>query len=561
MASTKAFKRLSAAAAHAALHDSAARFDAPRCYRNTRAAYRGMLEMWLLGTSAELEGIHLIWLYGGAGVGKSAILQSVVERCVQHTVILGTFFFFRSDSSRNYVEVLIPTLAYQLARAFPAAMAILETIIDRDPLIFKSSLDTQAYQLLVRPILHLIDTGVFETTSTLRRVFVIDGLDECTDPQKQALLINVVASILRKYDLPIHFLISSRPEIAISLAFQQEAQLQGMFVAISLDDDHDSRADIRQFIEDSFGDIIDGHPMRKHIALPWPNAQSIDNLVWKTSGHFIYAVTAMKFIASSDEHPARALQVIEGLEASRTQSPFAELDALYHHILTSAKYAKQAIGILRQCFLIHLGRGSPIFWDSPTRMWQAYSVSIVSLLQDISPADVDLFLSDLQALVSVTFDGYSNDLVVRPKHLSLEDFFKNEARSQGLYMAPGAYHASLISRFFYLFRNDTAKFISSSGVEYSSHAQKKIPTNGGHRLILAFCIAITHCHDSELLNGLVRQLTLKDIWSFYDPSPDPNSPPEFDQIAIVRSFSVAKYMTAIRDCVSHHFLLTEWQPL
>jgi hypothetical protein len=191
-----AFKDLSAAAAHAALHDSAARFDAPRCHRNTRAKYLDKLELWMSGQGEDYMGKRLIWLTGGAGAGKSAIMQSIVERCAQHAVILGTFFFFRADPSRNYAEVLIPTLAYQLARAFPAAMAILEPVINRDPLIFKASLHTQGYELLVRPLLYLIDTGVIDNGTTSRRVFVIDGLDECSDPQKQALIINVVASIL-----------------------------------------------------------------------------------------------------------------------------------------------------------------------------------------------------------------------------------------------------------------------------------------------------------------------------------------------------------------------------
>jgi hypothetical protein len=194
---------LLAAAAHTAVHDSAARSDAPRCHRNTRVKYLDKLERWMLGNGEDLEGMRLIWLHGGAGAGKSAIMQSIVEQCVQHAVILGSFFFFRTDSSRNYAEVLIPTLAYQLACAFPAAMTVLEPIIHRYPLIFKASVRTQAYELLVRPRLYLIETGVLEHSGTLRRVFVVDGLDECSDPQKQALIISAVASILRDIHLPI----------------------------------------------------------------------------------------------------------------------------------------------------------------------------------------------------------------------------------------------------------------------------------------------------------------------------------------------------------------------
>ncbi|KAF5320821.1 hypothetical protein D9619_002236 [Psilocybe cf. subviscida] len=415
-----ALKILSEVAAHTALYDSASRLDAPRCHRNTRAKYRDGLERWMLGKGGNYEGKHLIWVNGGAGAGKSAIMQSVIERCAQHAVILGSFFFFRTDLSRNYAEVLIPTLAYQLARMFPDAMSVLEPIINHDPLIFKASLRTQAYELLVRPILYLIQMGIMENTSLCGRVFVIDGLDECSDPQKQTSIINAIASILCEYNLPISFLIASRPELAISSAFQSDKSLRGTFATITLDDDDDdAESDIRQFIEDSFLDILDSHPWKKHIKLPWPTPRVIDRLVRKSSGHFIYAATAMKFIASSDEHPVRALEVVEGLQPSRTGSPFAQLDALYLHILTSARYNSQVLGILRHCYWSNLPR----------------SVVAVCYIQEISAEDVELFLSDVQSLVSLTLDDMAG-MYISPKHTSLGDFLVDEKRSQALQFDP-----------------------------------------------------------------------------------------------------------------------------
>ncbi|KAF5328176.1 hypothetical protein D9619_013419 [Psilocybe cf. subviscida] len=272
--------RLSAAAAHTALHNSAARPDAPRCHRNTRAAYRDNVEQWTLGSGNDYDGERLIWLRGGAGVGKSAIMQSVIEQCAQHAVVLGSFFFFRSDSSRNYAEVLIPTLAYQLARSFPAALAILEPIISRDPLIFKASLRTQAHELLVRPILYLFENGIIDIDDPRRRVFFIDGLDECNDPQKHALIINIVASILCDYHVPISFLIASRPELAISSAFQRETRLYPTFASISLDDSTDAESDIRQFVEDSFLDIVDSHPWRNISNCLGPTPDQ--SIIWRT---------------------------------------------------------------------------------------------------------------------------------------------------------------------------------------------------------------------------------------------------------------------------------------
>ncbi|KAF5320825.1 hypothetical protein D9619_002232 [Psilocybe cf. subviscida] len=455
-----ALKSLSEVAAHAALYDSASRLDAPRCHRNTRAKYRDGLERWMLGAGGEYEGKCLIWVHGGAGAGKSAIMQSVIERCAQHAVILGSFFFFRGDSSRNYAEVLIPTLAYQLARMFPDAMSVLEPIINHDPLIFKASLRTQAYELLVRPILYLIQIGIMENTSLCGRVFVIDGLDECSDPHKQASIINAIASILCEYNLPISFLIASRPELAISFAFQREKSLRGTFAIITLDDDDDAKSDIRQFIEDSFHDILDSHPWKKHIKLPWPDPDSIDSLVWKSSGHFIYAATAMKFIASLDEHPVRALEVVEGLQPSRTGSPFAQLDALYLHILTSANYSSQ----------------------------------------EIAAEDLELFLSDVRSLVSLSL--YMDEMHIRPKHASLEDFFMDKERSQTLYISYTEYQASLLECYFQLLDNGP----QASLFHFTYH--------DGYYLIGDLAEAIVHSRHPTLLQSLICRHSPQDIWNF-----------------------------------------------
>ncbi|KAF5326657.1 hypothetical protein D9619_004928 [Psilocybe cf. subviscida] len=377
----------------------------------------------MLGEGEDYDGKRLIWLNGSAGAGKSAIMQSVIERYTRNAVILGSSSFSRADTSRNYAEVLVPTLAYQLARAFPAAIAVLEPVIHHDPLIFRASLHTQAYEFLVRPILYLADTGIMDTT--FRGVFVIDGLDECSDPQKQRHIIQAVASMLCDYPLPVSFLITSRPEVTTTSAFQRDKRLHGIFSIISLDADVDAESDIRQFIVDSFLDILDSHPLRHHITMPWPDPSSINELVRKSSGHFIYAATAMKFIASSDEHPACAREVVKGLQPSRTESPFMQLDALYSHILTSAKFSSQVRGILRHYHISLFER----------------SVAAVCRIHNICSEDVELFLSDIQSLVSLSPNG-TTEMYITVKHASPEDFLMYKKRSSTLYTSDENYHAS-----------------------------------------------------------------------------------------------------------------------
>ncbi|KAF5325542.1 hypothetical protein D9619_009853 [Psilocybe cf. subviscida] len=479
----------------------------------------------MLGRGEEYANARLIWLTGGAGAGKSAIMQSIVERCAQYAVILGTFFFSRTDPSRNYAEILIPTLAYQVARAFPAAMAVLEPIIERDPLIFKASLHTQAYELLVRPLRYLIETGLVDNTTTARRVFVIDGLDECDDPQKQALIIHVVATVLCDNLSPVCFLFASRPEVAIGRAFQREPRLQSTLASITLHDDAEASSDIRQFIEDSFLDILDTHPLRNHIPSNWPERKSVDKLIWKSSGHFIYAATSMKFISSTDEHPTRALQVVEGLMPSRMGNPFAELDALYLHILSSAKYKSQVLGILRHCILTA--------FDNSVK-------AICFTHPNISPEDVALFLSDVQALVSLSPNNEA-EMYILLKHASLSDFFLDANRSCAIYMSEDVCRASLLPRYFQLLDNGpqvrTSSLFSKAG--------------GDHTLMVEIKNAIAHSQDTELLRSLICGHSLQDIWNFCLESWVHNYGPHSES----RDFpihQVSTYITSIRDSAANH---------
>ncbi len=96
---------------------------------------------WTLGKESTNE--LIMWLHGPAGAGKSAIAQRIAELCHEADRLLASFFFSKSDSRRNRADLLFPTIAYQIACAFPGARALIEQEITRDPLIFTRSLESQ----------------------------------------------------------------------------------------------------------------------------------------------------------------------------------------------------------------------------------------------------------------------------------------------------------------------------------------------------------------------------------------------------------------------------------
>ncbi len=60
-----------------AIHNSEHRHDPPKCHPNTRIAIRDTLMDWVVDTAD--ANARIMWFYGPAGAGKSAIAQTLAE--------------------------------------------------------------------------------------------------------------------------------------------------------------------------------------------------------------------------------------------------------------------------------------------------------------------------------------------------------------------------------------------------------------------------------------------------------------------------------------------------
>ncbi|KAF9545622.1 hypothetical protein CPC08DRAFT_769828 [Agrocybe pediades] len=140
-----------------AFHDSATRFDPPKCHPHTRVKILDDIMVWILG---QLEGITtpvakpILWLSGAAGAGKSAIAQSTIERCLERDVRLASFLFSNSDPTRNHARHLVATLAYQLYQTFPGTEVQTEILsaISKESLMFTKQKQQQFTTLVVQPL-------------------------------------------------------------------------------------------------------------------------------------------------------------------------------------------------------------------------------------------------------------------------------------------------------------------------------------------------------------------------------------------------------------------------
>jgi len=365
----------------------------------------------------------IIWVYGPAGAGKSAIAQTIAEMCEREMILLASFFFSRNDPSRSTVNSLVATIAYQIILNLPHVRDAILAAIEHDPLIFSKSLAVQVKSLIVVPLQPLAEAGFFNDPTSLRLI-IIDGLDECFDPKVQRNIVEVLANAQRQHRLPLIYLFASRPEQHISLAFSTGI-LPNMTTSIALDESYLPDEDIKLFLTDRFQEIKSTHRLRAYIPSEWPLPDVLEQVVYKSSGQFIYASAVIQYVISIRHKPTDRLDIILGIRPPRRDLPFAELDALYTHILTSVEDIEHVLDIL-----------SFIFFSG-----YFPSTGMIEEFLSLQTGDVELYLGDLSSLVSIGPNQEIHNL-----HASLVDFFVDPTRSKELWINPPTRHTAFARR-------------------------------------------------------------------------------------------------------------------
>jgi hypothetical protein len=249
----------------------------------------------------------------------------------------------------------------------------------------------------------------------------------------QTNLIQFLASAVAQNQLPVKFLIVSRPEAHIKLAVTLASQ-QTTISHLELNNDFLPDEDIRLFLTDKFREIKTCHPFCSGIPSFWPSEQQMDDLICKASGQFIYASLAVRFINSACDSPMRQLDIILGLRPPINHDlPFAELDALYTFILSCTKNLDLVLHILGVDSALREPGG---IFDS--------TVEIVECVLYLEDGDVHVYLSPLNSLLEV-HEGTDGLHAIFFHHTSFGDFLANPERSKDYYIDVGKYH-SLIAQ-------------------------------------------------------------------------------------------------------------------
>ncbi|KAF4618903.1 hypothetical protein D9613_010119 [Agrocybe pediades] len=442
---------LTDAVAPSAFHDSGASFDKPKCHPRTRLKIREIIMRWIVGEDEDAQGGKpFMWLNGAAGCGKSAISQSIIESCIERDLPLASFFFSRTDSTRNHTGSLVATLAYQLYCAFPGTQGQTEILsaIQNDPLIFKKTLQRQITSLIIQPLkAHFLKDQT--TQGRVPFVIVIDGLDECSDRTAQKAILTTLADSVRLSDFRIPIFIASRPERDIRLSFSSK-HLKGVYTRLSLDleDRDDTDSDIRLYFFDKFAEIKDDFNERtagRKLVYDWPGDEIVERLVRKSSGQFIYAATVTRYVESTRHRPDHRLDVVLNLRPDNGDHPFAELDALYTMIFESVLNTEKVVHVL-----------SLYFMDI------SISCSIIEELLSYDEGEVETLFCDMAALVQIykpkdhfsrrdrMYDPEHSPSSLRILHASLGEYLLDAARSKQFHIDMdyhGIRHVNLVLQY------------------------------------------------------------------------------------------------------------------
>ena len=385
---------------------------------------------WVTGSYRQTR---VLWMYGPAGAGKSAIAHTIAEMCSNTGTLAASFFCAHSISGRNEKTFVITTIVSQLIVAIPEMRVHVGKALHKDQSLLSRSLEAQLEALIVKPLevaRSQADARDIDFLQSRPKLIILDGLDECGDHRS---VLQVILAAVNRYNLPFSFLIASRPEQKIREAFDEFTMFL-ITMRLVLDNKYFPDEDIRTFLMSRFRDIKQRHP--SHSTLPsWPSELDIERLVQKSSGQFIYASTVIKFIDSHRHWPPDRLNIIFGILPRGKTTPFAEMDALYSLILTQTAASDNVEKILDIFTVLLFLRTSHTEWKR--------TVPFLESFLSYRTGEVFTILSDLHSIISVPSQD-QQDMALEFFHASLGDFLTDRSRcGDAFFLDPGISHRKI----------------------------------------------------------------------------------------------------------------------
>ena len=391
------------------------------CMRGTRRDVLLQLEDWLNNEQHK----SVFWLNGLAGTGKSTIAQTFAEITFADGVLGASFFCSRYYEDRSNLQIIFPTLAFQLARRYPAFREQLIPVLMASPDVGRETLCSQMEKLIVQP---------FQETQIVTLI-IIDALDECRDDQPASALLAVLSCYLHEVS-NVKFLITGRPEPRIRSGFRLES-LHSYTDILKLHevDRFSVDSDIRLFFQAQLAFITKSRS-DWDVSVEWPSSADLDTLCEKAAGLFIYAFTVIKFIGSRNHHPTERLAEIVELPQSTIKEGRSGLDQLYAEVLQAA-FLDEEVDDNELYSHFRTVIGTVILLFNP--------LSVTALSSLLGKSNISTSLRSLHSLLVVPISDL-DQTPIHVLHKSFPDFLTSPQRctDKRFFVNPQMYHKNIL---------------------------------------------------------------------------------------------------------------------
>lgn len=391
----------------------------PRCHPDTRNTARGAITSWFADPDRTT---NMYWMLGSAGVGKSAIAQTIAEKAKADGVLGAAYFFSRPNHCDNALSV-ISTLAHQFAALLPQYKQLIIERLDHDHTILEHDLESQFRHLIAEPF-NLMRT---RQTFPYSLLVVIDGLDECNSPVDQCTFIRLISGCASAS--PVCWLVCSRPESHLKrLLPKADPSIR----CICDDLLEEGKRDVYRFLVDKFAEIRSRFP--DEVDEKWPAEAEIVKLAAASSGHFGFASTSVNFISSDyPGNPVAQLNVVLDLvrtsRVSGNVNPLEALDRLYHCIIKAIP--SETLPVTFSILSLHSFLPEVFCTVSDDRRKPGHSIlpDLANILM-IPKGDLYSALRWLHSVLEVPDANVAHQQRLHVYHTSFLDFLRDPLRSQ-----------------------------------------------------------------------------------------------------------------------------------
>jgi len=300
-----------------------------RCLPDTRVELRQKIMDWF----EDPDGECIFWLNGMAGTGKSTISRTVAWDFAERKRLAASFFFSRGRGDISHAGQFFTTIAAQLTRSLPVLRPLISKAVEENFDILKQGLSEQWKHLILDPLKKA-------SVQSIQLVVVIDALDECDSKDDIRLILKLLAQAKCLETIRLRVLVTSRPETPILLGFHNlPGDAYQDFVLHNIPPPTVNQ-DISIFFRRKLSSV---KSKPKLSTTPWPDEPTIQKLVEKAAGLFIYAATVYRFIGDDNYTPEEQLSMILEDHESPSQSPTKHLDDMYTKLLQHSVVGHQTI--------------------------------------------------------------------------------------------------------------------------------------------------------------------------------------------------------------------------